>query len=418
MLLAVGDEPVETSACFVDVAEGELAHAGVEELVGGGVVVVEGGGWFQRGYSTVGPGFDGFVVLSECLVGFAEEVEEVVVEGSVELAFAEVVGVHQAFVEQFDGFGGVAAGEGFLGELYAAILILGGHFPFAPFPRVEYVVVEELDGAAVVAGEVEEGDLLEEQVVAALDELGIFLEESETLGMVAAKTLVELVEFHEYAGIGGVEVESAFHHLHGGLGVVELVESSEGEVAPSCGERWVELCRLGPQCYCEVILAFVVVEVAQVVGGVGIAGVETHGLVECEDGLEAVGEAEVGRHFGGFGQHGLGVGFLAEVDEAVCHVVACHGCHGILLDGDVPHVEGVVPATGVDVVEGHLVVVVGIAAHEGAHLVDFAGFVEAPEVERVDFEGVGAAFEGVVFAVHAVEYVGFKGACHVVVPVA
>ena len=181
---------------------------------------------------------------------------------AVELALAEVVGIFEALAEQTDGAFVVLVEDGTLGQLYAADLILRGHLAFAALPGMEDVGIELLHGILVAAHLVEQGDFLEHEVVAALDELRVLLEEDQPFGVRTVQAAVELVELHEDALVVGVEGEGALHHLQRRFGLTELVERAEGEVAPYGGELRVDVGRALPVLHGHVVLAGGVVETA------------------------------------------------------------------------------------------------------------------------------------------------------------
>ena len=76
VLFAVVDELMEQAAGLVLLSEFTIAQGGIENLVGLGIVVVHGCSRFRRSGST-------FFITSE-------EVEDVVVLGTIELALAQV----------------------------------------------------------------------------------------------------------------------------------------------------------------------------------------------------------------------------------------------------------------------------------------------------------------------------------------
>ena len=266
VLLAIVDEAVEASVCLTFATEFQKCHALVEYLVGFGIVVVHGCSWFLRSQGCLFPTIGCFLLLSECVVGDAEQVVEVVFLCSVEFSFAEVVRVFKTFAEQSDGFFVFLSGECLFCQFDAAYLILSADFSFASFPWVEDTAVEFLHCFCIVSCLVEKGYLFEYEVVAALDEIGVFLQECQTLCMWTVESFVELVEFHEYAFVVFIEVECAFHVFECFLLTVLFVEASECEVAPYGGELRVELCGEFPVFDGKVVLTCSVVETTQVVG--------------------------------------------------------------------------------------------------------------------------------------------------------
>ena len=100
--------------------------------------------------------------------------------------------------------------------------------------------IEALHGLLITAHLVEQGDFLEHEVVATLDQLRILLQECQTLLVGTMQTLVELVELHQDALVVLVEVEGAFHVFQSLVLPVLLVEATQGKIAPYGGERRVE----------------------------------------------------------------------------------------------------------------------------------------------------------------------------------
>jgi len=88
---------------------------------------------------------------------------------------------------------------------------------------VEDVAVEQCHGLIVASEVVEQGDLFEQEVIALGNECGVLLQVGEALGMRATGNLVELVELHEDAAIGGVEAEGTLHIFEGEIAVVLLI---------------------------------------------------------------------------------------------------------------------------------------------------------------------------------------------------
>ena len=62
-----------------------------------------------------------------------------------------------------------------LGEFHTASLVLCGHLAFAALPGMELVGIEFLHGFLVATQLVEQGNLFQHEVVALLNQLGVFL---------------------------------------------------------------------------------------------------------------------------------------------------------------------------------------------------------------------------------------------------
>ena len=100
VLLAVADELVETAMGLGSATELEQGQSLIENLLGLGIVVVHG---CRRLGGSVGgqlPMLAGLHIVAQQLVGTAQEVVEIVVLCSLQLALAEVVGIEEALLEQ------------------------------------------------------------------------------------------------------------------------------------------------------------------------------------------------------------------------------------------------------------------------------------------------------------------------------
>ena len=104
MLFAVINEAVEIGACLLLVAERAECETGVEDFVGLGIVVVHCGSGFCRAESGERELLAGLLLVAETAVAEAEQIVEVVLLRSVELALAEIMGVDETLLEQADGF--------------------------------------------------------------------------------------------------------------------------------------------------------------------------------------------------------------------------------------------------------------------------------------------------------------------------
>lgn len=124
------------------------------------------------------------------------------------------------------------------------------------------------------------------------------------------QALVELVEFHQHAGVALVEAEGAFHIRQCFLPPVLLVEARQREVAPDGRELRVEPCRQLPVLNGHVVLPLVVIQATEVIGRPWPVGVHRLGHRQHDDILQTVGEAAVAVHplclfEGGVGSHGV-----------------------------------------------------------------------------------------------------------------
>ena len=209
--MAVVDELVETSVCFIGTAEAQEGKTLIENLVGFSVVVVEGCGRFGWTEGCLLPALTSLVGIAEGIVSHAKEIIEVAFLCAIELAFTEVVRIFKALFKQFHCIFVALFADGNLSQLYACKLVLCRHLSFATFPWVEDVTVEELLGFLIFAGLVEEGDFLKQQVVALCDKPGVLLQQGKTLGVRVVQTLVELVELHEDARVALVESKCTLH---------------------------------------------------------------------------------------------------------------------------------------------------------------------------------------------------------------
>ena len=82
VLLAVVDETVEASVGLTSTPQLVKGQSLIEDLVGLGIVVVHGCGGFLWAFCRLLPVCDGFLLLPKGLVGYAEEVVEVILLSS------------------------------------------------------------------------------------------------------------------------------------------------------------------------------------------------------------------------------------------------------------------------------------------------------------------------------------------------
>ena len=168
MLLTVVDELVEQRAGLIFLTKLAVAESGVEDLVGLRIVVVHGGCGLSRA-------FGAFLITSE-------EVEEVVILRTIELAFAQMVREHEAFLQELLGTSILwVLQQQLLGNLQTTHLILPTHLAFAAFPRMEDAVVDDFLRFLIATQHIEQGGLFEHEVVATLNELNMLLVEGQTL---------------------------------------------------------------------------------------------------------------------------------------------------------------------------------------------------------------------------------------------
>ena len=163
---------------------------------------------------------------------------------------------------------------------------------------MELVGIELLHGLLVSSKLIEQGDLLEHEVVTTQNQIRISLQEVEPFLIRMMQTLVELVEFHEHTGVRLVETEGFFHIFQRLFLTILLVETGKGEVAPYRWERRVESGRKFPVLDGHVILPFVVVETTQIIGCFGTIGQALLSGGESQHIFQTVGEAVV--RYGGF----------------------------------------------------------------------------------------------------------------------
>ena len=100
MLLAVADELVETAMGLGSATEFEEGQSLIENLLGLGIVVVHGCRRLGGSVSGQLPMFAGLHIVTQQLIGTAQEVVEIVVLCSLQLALAKVVGIEEALLEQ------------------------------------------------------------------------------------------------------------------------------------------------------------------------------------------------------------------------------------------------------------------------------------------------------------------------------
>ena len=137
-----------------------------------------------------------------------------------------------------------------------------------------------------------ERDALDGQVVAAFRFGRMGFEECETFRLRTSEPFVELVQFHQDAGVAFIEAVSLLQCIHGLLRVIAFVVVSQREVAPYGGERWGDGGRCLPTCDGIVVLPCGIPEVAEGVGRFGAGFVVLfHRILQHQYFFDAVGEA-------------------------------------------------------------------------------------------------------------------------------
>ena len=142
---------------------------------------------------------------------------------------------------------------------------------------------------------VQERDLFEDEVIAAFHLCPVGLQAVEAFLCRVAELLVELVEFHQDAGVGLVEGPGALHGREGAGGVVAFVVADEGEAAPGGREVRVGGNGLLPALFCEVVLAFVVPEVAEEPGCPRVIFPGRGEYFDCLQSIRETGSGNAGR---------------------------------------------------------------------------------------------------------------------------
>ena len=100
MLLAVADELVETAMSLGSATELEQGQSLIENLLGLGIVVVHGCSGLGGSVGGQLPMLAGLHIVAQQLIGTAQEVVEIVVLCSLQLALAKMVGIEEALLEQ------------------------------------------------------------------------------------------------------------------------------------------------------------------------------------------------------------------------------------------------------------------------------------------------------------------------------
>ena len=105
---------------------------------------------------------------------------------------------------------------------------------------MEDAVVDGLEGIGVGTGKVLGGGLLEYEVVAHPDEVGVAFHQFQTAFGIGLHALKQLNQLHEYARVGGIEQEGPLHQFERLVVAIEFVEIRQGKVAPYHGRAGVE----------------------------------------------------------------------------------------------------------------------------------------------------------------------------------
>ena len=100
MLLAVINQAVEARTGTGLVAESAEGHAGIEYLVGFGIVVVHGGSGFGGAFGGFQETVAGILLVAESAVAYTRQIMEIVVLGIDKLALAEVRRIDKALLEE------------------------------------------------------------------------------------------------------------------------------------------------------------------------------------------------------------------------------------------------------------------------------------------------------------------------------
>src|SRR5574344_433434 len=291
MVLTVVYQFVESAVRLIHASQLEQRHACIEYLVGLGIIVVHGGGRLSGSLRGFFPTGSRLLLLVFSLISTAHEIIEVILLCIKELALTKVMGIDEALAQQLDGILVTLFSDGYLCQLHTSILILRRHFAFAALPGMENVAVKEFFGFRIAFRLVQKSNLLQQQGIALGCQGRVLPKKFKALLLTLLQSLVELVQFHQDAGIGGVQGEGALHARQSFVLIILLVHIDERQIAPDRGEVAIERRRLYPILLGQVILTFVVIEQSQQIRSQCIVGGGFYGRLEGKNGFKAVGEA-------------------------------------------------------------------------------------------------------------------------------
>ena len=183
MLLTIIDKSVKICTGFLLVAKCTECKAGIINFIGFGIVIIHCCGRFGGTKRCLLEAIASAILGTLCLVANAEQEVEIIFLCAIELAFAKVMRIYKALVEQTYSLIITPVGNCELCKFHTGSLVLHGHFAFAALPWVELVRIEFTTCFGIVPGLVEKCYLFKHKVVALPYQLGIILQERQPLGM-------------------------------------------------------------------------------------------------------------------------------------------------------------------------------------------------------------------------------------------
>ena len=246
----------------------------------------------------------------------------VIVLGSFQLAFSQILRIDEGFSEQFLRFLKLFFLQSLSCHLQKRQRVLCGDLSFSALPGMEMVPHDALVCLLMVSAEVHQGDVFDVQIVTALDQLSVRFIILQPLLEGPAQLLVKLVQLQENAHVGGVQGKRLLHLLFRPLRIVAFVVIGKRQISVYGGKIRILLCGKLPELHGFLPLQLVIEQAAQIVGSLCRASV-----IDCKrkhsDILQLVGEAVIRRRF--FRLPEKSAHILPQTASVICLIIVQHG---------------------------------------------------------------------------------------------
>ena len=299
VLLSIGDELVEAAPGMRLIAQCPGGHALIEDHVGRLIVVVHGRGGFLIALCRLSEAGEGDIIMSQSAFGLAQEIIEMIVLFPLQLALAQFFRIAEGTPEHGGGGPGVTLLKGDKADTGQCKGILAGDFPFAALPGMEVPVQNEIECLLAAVCVIEQRTKLNAQIIPCEDGGQMTGQEPDPAPKVHVQFPVQLMQFKENARIAFIQPVGGFHAGPGLLRVPGLIVIGEGKIAPDRGKVRIKAGGLFPARYGLFVLAPVIPQAPQVIGGFCIAFIVRHGVPENLNVLKPVREAVEGIRRGG-----------------------------------------------------------------------------------------------------------------------
>ena len=178
--------------------------------------------------------------------------------------------INQTFLQPVQGFSRMFLLQTFLRQFHTGYLILGRHFSFTTFPRMEDPCIQQLASLFIFTNLIQQSYLFQIQIISLGNQLRVLSKESQTFCMRTAKSLIQLIKLHQHTGIGWIQSKGFFHALQCLFRTLLLIEISQSQVTPCGRELIIQFNRSFPFANSQVILTFVIPQIAQIIMSFGI----------------------------------------------------------------------------------------------------------------------------------------------------